>query len=66
MNMHRTRFLAAIAGLLLLGLGGTAAAQSTVRCESSDNQYRSCPANTTGGVTLSRQLSSQGCWQGDT
>ena len=37
MNMHRTRFLAAIAGLLLLGLGGTAAAQSTVRCESSDN-----------------------------
>lgn len=66
MRMHRIRFLAALAGLLLLGAGGTAAAQSTITCESRNGQYQSCSANTSGGVTLSRQLSSQGCWQGDT
>ena len=66
MTTHRFHFLAALAGLLLLGAGGTASAQSTITCESRNGQYQSCSANTSGGVTLSRQLSSQGCWQGDT
>ncbi|GHC03375.1 DUF3011 domain-containing protein [Thermomonas carbonis] len=66
MTTHRVHFLAALAGLLLLGAGGTASAQSTITCESRNGQYQSCSANTSGGVTLSRQLSSQGCWQGDT
>lgn len=66
MTLHRIRFLAALAGLLLLGTGGNAAAQSTITYESRNGQYQSCSANTDGGVTLSRQLSSQGCWQGDT
>jgi hypothetical protein len=66
MGTHRIHFLAALAGLLLLGAGGTASAQSTITCESRNGQYQSCSANTSGGVTLSRQLSSQGCWQGDT
>ena len=66
MSTHRIHFLAALAGLLLLCAGGTASAQSTITCESRNGQYQSCSANTSGGVTLSRQLSSQGCWQGDT
>jgi len=66
MTTHRIHFLAALAGLLLLGTGGTASAQSTITCESRNGQYQACSANTSGGVTLSRQLSSQGCWQNDT
>jgi hypothetical protein len=66
MSRHRNRFLAAIAGLLLLAGTGGAAAQSTIRCESQGGGYRSCAINTAGGVSLSRQLSSQGCWQNDT
>jgi len=66
MSTYRNRFLAAIAGLLLLGGAGTAAAQDTIRCESQGGGYRSCAVNTAGGVSLSRQLSSQGCWQNDT
>ena len=66
MTTHRIHVLAALAGLLLLGAGGTASAQSTITCESRNGQYQACSANTSGGVTLSRQLSSQGCWQNDT
>ena len=66
MTTHRIHVLAALAGLLLLGTGGTASAQSTITCESRNDQYQACAANTSGGVTLSRQLSSQGCWQNDT
>ena len=66
MTTHRIHVFAALAGLLLLGAGGTASAQSTITCESRNGQYQACSANTSGGVTLSRQLSSQGCWQGDT
>lgn len=52
------------AGLLL---GGASVAQAdTLRCESRNNGYTSCPADTRNGVTLTQQLSSQGCWQGDT
>ncbi len=66
MTMHRLHLLSALSGLLLLLGTGAAAAQSSVRCESTDGQYKACSANTSGGVTLSRQLSSQGCWQNDT
>lgn len=38
----------------------------TVTCESRNGSYQTCAADTRGGVTLSRQLSSQGCWEGDT
>jgi len=38
----------------------------TVTCESRNGSYQSCAADTRGGVTLSRQLSSQGCWENDT
>lgn len=38
----------------------------TITCESRNGSYQSCAADTRGGVTLSRQLSSQGCWEGDT
>ncbi|MFY2763864.1 DUF3011 domain-containing protein [Arenimonas sp. MALMAid1274] len=62
----RLPMIAAVA----LGLGllhaPSALADQTVRCESQDNQWRSCSVDTRGGVRLSRQLSSQGCWQGDT
>lgn len=43
-----------------------ARAQQTVRCESQNGRYQSCGIDTRGGVRLSRQLSSQGCWQNDT
>ncbi|MCL1633855.1 DUF3011 domain-containing protein [Luteimonas sp. SX5] len=43
-----------------------ARAQQTVRCESQGGRYQSCGVDTRGGVRLSRQLSSQGCWQNDT
>lgn len=55
-----------LAGLLGLALAGTAAAQSTLRCESQRGEYVSCPVDTRGGVTLTRQYSREGCWQGDT
>jgi len=41
-------------------------AAETVRCESTDGRYQSCGMDTRGGVRLTRQLSSQGCWQNDT
>lgn len=64
--MSRTHLLAALSlgGLLLLSTAAADAA--TVTCESKDGAYKACPVNTSQGVTLSRQLSSQGCWQDDT
>lgn len=41
-------------------------ATTTVRCESGDGRWKACNVETRGGVTLSRQLSHAGCWQGDT
>lgn len=52
-------------GLLFAGFSETSRAD-TVRCESTDGNYRSCSIDGRGGVRLSRQLSSQGCWEGDT
>lgn len=64
-NHFRFHALTGLAALVLLG-AGTAAAQNTLRCESQDGRYQSCPVSTSGGVYLSRQLSQQGCWQNDT
>lgn len=58
--------LAAAVGLLAISHTGTAEAQQTVRCESQGGAYRSCPVSTSGGVSLTRQLSREGCWQNDT
>ncbi len=66
MALHRVHMLSTLSGLLLLLGSGAVAAQSTVRCESTNGQYKACSVDTSGGVTLSRQLSSQGCWQNDT
>ena len=41
-------------------------AAQTVRCESANGRYQTCAVDTRGGVRLTRQLSSQGCWQNDT
>jgi hypothetical protein len=64
--MSRSRILATLSlgGLLLFA--AAAAQASTITCESKKNSYESCPVDTSGGVRLSQQLSSQGCWQNDT
>ncbi|MBP9590730.1 MAG: DUF3011 domain-containing protein [Steroidobacteraceae bacterium] len=55
-----------LCGALML-LGGAPGAQaSTVVCESRGGATQACSVNTSGGVRLTRQLSSQGCWQNDT
>jgi hypothetical protein len=41
-----------------------ATAQTVIICESVEGHRRTCPANTSAGVTLSRQLSSTPCVQG--
>jgi hypothetical protein len=64
--MSRTLLLASLAlGGLLLSTTATVHA-STITCESKNGSYQSCPVDASGGVRLSRQLSSQGCWQNDT
>lgn len=63
--MAADRLLMCLAAAGLLVMAGNARAQSTITCESSGGQYRACPVDTSGGVTLSRQLSREGCWQGD-
>jgi hypothetical protein len=64
--MSRSRILATLSlgGLLLFA--AAAAQASTITCASRNNSYQSCPVDTSGGVRLSQQLSSQGCWQNDT
>jgi len=65
MNLPRL-FLAAFPLALAAALILPSAKAETVTCESRNGSYQSCAADTRGGVTLSRQLSSQGCWQNDT
>ena len=64
--MSRSTMLATISlsGLWLFAAAAVQAA--TVTCESTNNEYNSCPVNTNGGVRLSQQLSSKGCWENDT
>lgn len=64
MNRLRTAASIALGGLLLLA--ADAALAASVTCESRNNSRQTCPADTSGGVSVLRQLSSQGCWQGDT
>lgn len=58
--------LALATGLAAATLASPALAQTTVRCESKDGARVSCPADTSQGVMLSKQLSSEGCWQNET
>lgn len=51
---------------LVLGVAPFEARSASLTCESRDNQWHTCAADTRGGVTLVRQLSRAGCWQGDT
>jgi hypothetical protein len=56
-----------IAIVLALGLAPvTTALPAALTCESRDNGWHACTADTRGGVTLIRQLSRAGCWQGVT
>lgn len=64
MSVSRMLATLSLGGLLLFAATGAQA--STITCESRKSSYQSCPVDTSGGVHLSRQLSSQGCWQGDT
>jgi hypothetical protein len=64
--MSRSTLLATLALSGLLLFAATAVQASTVTCESRNGSYQSCPVDASNGVRLSRQLSSQGCWQNDT
>lgn len=64
--MNRLLGLVVLLAVAALVAPGAARADQTVRCESDNNRYRSCPVDTHGGVRLTRQLSDSGCWQGDT
>ena len=63
--MAANRLALCLGAVALWATAGAAYAETNVTCESSGGQYRSCPVNTAGGVTLTRQLSREGCWQGD-
>ncbi len=65
--MNLTHPVLASGALALAAFFALAPAKAgTVTCESRSGEYQSCSVDTRGGVTLSRQLSSQGCWEGDT
>jgi hypothetical protein len=58
---------AARAAIFATGLAAVGPALAdTVRCESVDGRERYCNANTRNGVDLVTQLSSRGCYQGET
>jgi hypothetical protein len=59
--------LAMRAAVIAIGFAATAPAiAETIRCESRDNREAYCGANTSRGVELVQQLSSRGCYQGET
>jgi hypothetical protein len=60
--MRRTTFIA----VAVLLVAAAAAAQSTVRCESSDGRYVECRTGLLDNVTLSRTLNDSSCVQGQT
>jgi hypothetical protein len=64
--MNRPLIVATLSLTGLLLFAASAAQASTITCESTNNEYRSCPADTSGGVRLSQQLSTKGCWENDT
>jgi len=55
-----------VAALLAVFSLTAPALAETITCESVNGRERYCPANIRGGVTLSTQLSRDGCYQGDT
>lgn len=63
--MNHRSVIGLLSAVLLLFASARSEAE-TVRCESTGGDYRSCSIDGRGGVRLTRQLSSQGCWQGDT
>ncbi len=73
-NNHSNNNTAAIVGgALVVGAVVAALASSdnnsnsnTVKCESNNNDYQYCRVRTDNRVTLKRQLSSNGCWEGST
>ncbi|MET0755301.1 MAG: DUF3011 domain-containing protein [Pseudoxanthomonas sp.] len=65
--MNVSRQLVVVCSLALATAFALPAAKAeTITCESRNGSYQSCPVDTRGGVVLSHQLSSQGCWQNDT
>ena len=64
--MSRSTMLATISLSGLMLFAASAAQASTITCESRNNSYQSCPVNASGGVRLSQQLSTKGCWENDT
>lgn len=64
--MNRFVFCLALIGAGACVLFSAPAQAESVTCESRNGSYTSCPINSGGNVTLSRQLSSQGCWENDT
>jgi hypothetical protein len=63
MNRRPKSFATCVLVLGLLGLAGAANARSLV-CESIDRSQHYCPADTSGGVSLSVQYSKASCRQG--
>lgn len=64
--MNRKSVLSLMFVSAALFFGSSTAQADTIRCESNGGNYKVCSVDTRGGVRLSRQLSSQGCWQNDT
>lgn len=65
--MNRPFLFLATSSLALMAMAfANSAKAETITCESRNDGYQACPVDTRGGVSLSRQLSSQGCWEGDT
>ena len=64
--MNRIVFSCAIAAATIGATWSPASQAAAVRCDSANGRYQTCAVDTRGGVRLTRQLSSQGCWQNDT
>jgi hypothetical protein len=61
-----TKSLLPIIIVLTLLVSSAVVDARTVICESNDRQAGYCPADTRGGIRLSRQLSKAGCYEGKT
>lgn len=69
MSSHVSPHLSGIAlvlGLSLLSFGAQAQYDRPIRCDSNDNRHQQCPADTSRGVQLSRQISKTACVEGRT
>jgi hypothetical protein len=66
MTRTSTRILLALTCVAVTLSGAPALAGDTVKCESKNNERRLCPADTSQGVVLTKQRSSEGCWKDET